>query len=1010
MSIFFVILLFVMVSTSLLFGRQMATGLEKMAQWVSSFVRQDFSSCVDLDLMVDENTLMRRDGSLVSVFEFRGIMQVPGEEEYQAITQSIAEFISNQMKESGHDIQVVYRQESGEDAFEIKKAMARARLTAKRIGLSIDDVLDGDEETLSRVVVNESVWIVVTTSIAVAAKQNQKALQEDREKKSTLARKLNLPNLGFAQNPLRIVESILPEHDGFCNKAFAVFSKNGITLAARLTAHEIIAAIRREIQPHSTSENYRPCLPGDRPPASVNGFGERPWEDIYYPPIWSQLCNTTIEETMKNGFERIFVDGLWHGTVSVDLPPQSFSKFDVIMRALRHIPFRISYRLTPEGLAKYKFNDTMVQFLSFNPKSNNRAIKEAIDAIKKREKGDNETLSDPALGVSIVVTTWHKDQDILIRNMQLISRTLQGWGGCDVLFGAGDPTDLFVSGLPAASRTSPSRSMLVNGYDVSKMLPVSRPAAPWKDGSVIFTTDDGKMMPFQPGSSIQKAWVYLVFATMGSGKSVLLNTIEVGMCLAPGLSKLPMMTIIDIGESVSGTISLIQSSLPENRRNEAGYFRVKMSQEFAYNVFDLQLGFQFPHSRDRDFLKSFLSMLATPAGQSSAPPMMSELMGAVVDEAYRQKCKSGNPNKYQSGIDHVVDATIRRAGISVDSETTWHEIVDQLFELNLIDDSVRAQRYAVPNLQNIPNVLRSGAIRDVFGRTAQGSELIETASIMINSAIRDYPVLSMPTQWDIGSCRVVGIDLNDVKGYGEAGAKQTALMYAFAQQSAAKNYYLNTEALAICPPEYLEYHKGRVAEIFSELKAIVYDEFHNTRGIEGIRKIVSIDIREGRKWNIMTVLSSQLLSDFDEDAIENMTGTFILGANNNEGVIDKCRTTFGLTDSAVTALRRDVNSPGYGLAIFNTKDGSSTMVFRNHLSPIKMWAFTSTSEDKALRRLLYDAMPASAARKMLAERFPKSGEFKAYVEQKRNEMGQDSEDGNVIQQVANEMIAKFRSW
>ncbi|EQD36242.1 type IVa secretion system component IcmB, partial [mine drainage metagenome] len=160
------------------------------------------------------------------------------------------------------------------------------------------------------------------------------------------------------------------EHDGFCDKVFDLFSKPGITLATKLTAHEIISAIRREIQPESTSANYRPCLPGDRPPASTSGFGERPWEDIYYPPVWSQVCNTMVEESLKNGFERVFVDGLWHGTVSVDLPPQRVEKFEAVMNGLRHIPFRISYRMTPGGLSKYKFNDTLVQFLAFNPKSN----------------------------------------------------------------------------------------------------------------------------------------------------------------------------------------------------------------------------------------------------------------------------------------------------------------------------------------------------------------------------------------------------------------------------------------------------------------------------------------------------------------------------------------------------------------------------------------------------------------------------------------------------------------
>lgn len=1007
MAFLFVFLLIFTVFITLFFTKQMASGLEEMAKWVSSFLKLDFSACVDLDLMVNDHTLMRNDGSLVSVFEFHGIMQVPGNEEFVMMVTQISDFISAQMNKNGHSLQVVYRQDAGASAFEISRAIAKARATAKRINLDMEDVLRADEEILVKNVVNESVWIVVTTNISASNDLNQ--VEEERNERFEKAKKMRLPNLGFAQNPVKIIESLIAKHDSFCKQVEKIFSKPGQTIATKLSSHEIISSMRKEIQPLSTGIDYSPCLPGDHPPATASGFGVRPWEDIYYPPIWSQLCNTNIEEYRKNGMETVFVDGVWHGTVAIDLPPQDPRRFEELMQGLRDIPFRISYRLDPGGLASYKFNHTLVQFLSFNPKSDNRSIKDAIERIMLREKGNDVTKSDPALGVTISITTWHVSEKTMISNLQSISRAVQSWGGCDVLFGSGDPVELFVSGVHGVSKKSPARSMLMNGSDIATMLPITRPAASWREGSVIFTTLDGKMMPFQPGSSIQKAWVYLVFATMGSGKSVLLNTIELGMCLSPGISKLPYMTIIDIGESVSGTISMIESSLPAGRKSETGYFRVKMSAEFAYNVFDLQLGFRIPHARDRDFLKNFMSILATPAGQSKVPPMMSELMGAVIDEAYRQKGENGNPSRYQQGVNNHIDSVLDEIGMSVDSDTSWYEVTDYLFKFNRVEDAILAQRYAVPNLQHIPNVLRSGAIRDVFGRTKDGLDLIEMASIMINSAIRDYPVLSMPTQWDIGMCRVVGIDLNDVKGHGESGAKQTALMYAFAQQSAARNYYLNDDALTNCPPEYLAYHKKRVEEIQSETKAIIYDEFHNTKGIEGIRKIVSTDIREGRKWKIMTVLSSQLLDDFDDDAVQNMTGTFILGANGNEGIINKCKSTFGLSDSAVNALRRDVTEAGVGLAIFNTKAGVSTMVFRNHLSSIKSWGFSSTAEDKILRKILYNEMPASIARQLLAKRFPSSTMFKEYVEQQQNSLHKkDGIDESIIRVVAQEIIAEYR--
>jgi intracellular multiplication protein IcmB len=990
---------------ALLLPKQLISGVETLAKWVSGFFKQDFSAYVDLEGKVSDFTFMRKDGSLVTMIEFAGASQIVGNEEFREMAQNVDQFFARQMNDKGHDMQVVYRQDSNNAGMAVRNALTRSRATAERIGLSITDILDAEEEILGKVVVDESIWIVVSTS--PIALNNPEVIKAEQKEKIEKAIAMKLPGLGFAQNPLRIIEELIPKHDAFLGEVIALFNQPGKSSAFVMDCHEVMSAIRHEIQPLSTDVNYRACLPGDTPPMSGRNHGVRPWEDMYYPPVWSQACNVGIGESYAAGMERVLIDGMYHGTVAMDLPPQQHDKFELLMKKLRNTPFRISYRIYSSGMDRFSMNYKLVQFLSFNPKSDNRSIKNAIEAIMARAKGSEESGGvDPALGLSVVITTWHEDEKKLLRNMQMISRAMQGWGGCDVLTGAGDATDLFVSSIPALSSSTPARYMLQNGSDIARILPLSRPAAAWKDGSIIFTSTDGKMLPFQPGSSIQNAWVYLVFATMGSGKSVLLNTIELGMCLAPGLKKLPMMTILDVGESVSGTISIVQSSLPDDRKGEAGYFKIKMSAEYAYNVFDLQLGFSMPHARDRDFLRNFLSMIATPAGREKPASMMSELMGMVVDEAYRQKSADGNPNKYQSGVDEEIDRVIDVLGIRIDSSTTWREITDDLFKFNRVDDAIRAQRYAVPTLQVIPSVMKSSAIGDVFGRTSEGRELIETAFIMINSAIRDFTILAMPTRWDIGSCRVVGIDLNDVKGHGDSGAKQTALMYAFAQQSAARNYYMHPDILEICPEAYRDYHRGRIEEIMSEVKAIVYDEFHNTKGIEGIRKIVSIDIREGRKWNIMTVLSSQLIEDFDQDAIDNMTGTFILSAS-NEGVVEKCRKVFGRSDSAVHALRTEVVRPGTGMAIFNTKHGRNTQIFKNHLSPIKMWGFTTTAEDKMLRRFLYDVMPAPEARKALANRFPGSGQFKLYVEQQRNNMMSSDDDGNVIRVVADEMISEW---
>jgi hypothetical protein len=95
------------------------------------------------------------------------------------------------------------------------------------------------------------------------------------------------------------------------------------------------------------------------------------------------------------------------------------------------------------------------------------------------------------------------------------------------------------------------------------------------------------------------------------------------------------------------------------------------------------------------------------------------------------------------------------------------------------------------------------------------------------------------------------------------------------------------------------------------------------------------------------------------------------------------------------------------MSILNTKEGQSIQTFVSHLSPIKMWGFTTVSEEKMLRRFLYEQMPAASARKLLAKRFPKSGQFKKYIETQRNKIMGPDDESNVIRTVADEIIAEY---
>lgn len=1004
----FLVLMAVVVAMSPIFlMKQMTGAVDKLMMWMSSFLKQDFRSYCSLEVPVDEHTFARRDGGMVTYMRLRGSTSLIGNEEFVKIGQRLDSLFSAQMKDTGHDIQIVFRQDDEDSGKLIENAYSPARATCRRIGLSIDDLLDSDVETMSAFIANEACWIIANTQVTRLAPG---VLKDAAGATADYVKESGLPKIGVAQNPAAIMAPLMTAHEGFVNAIRNTFDECGI-LIEMIDVHTAIADLRREVDAN-VHPNWKPSLPGDRVPSNVRkGIKVDDWSDLFFPPLWSQINRNDIEAL--NGVDEVVKIGdMRYSTVSMDIPPQSTERFSVVLGRLKkaEIPFRISWRIYSNGLDMFKFNKTMVGFLSMFPKSHNSRIKGAMDYLDDLGKNAN----DPAMAVAIALTTWARDDKKLARNVQNATRTLQGWGSCDVSAKSGDAMDSFSATLPGYSEASASKLMLFPTSALSDMLPTERPASVWDSGAVLFSSLDGKLMPFQPGSSLQNTWVSLIFAPPGKGKSVLLNSLELACCTAPGISRLPLMTVIDVGESVSGPISLLQSGLPPSRKHEVGYFKLQMKPEFSVNVLDTQLGYRFPTQPERDFAVAFLSMLATPAGRQRPYDSTYEMLGLVVDELYRRFSDKESPKRYERGMDMVVDEVIDRSNLQIDKDTSWWEITDALFERGFTVEAGMAQRFAAPVISDVSSVLNAPQVMDIYGTVKVGEtgELIpDVVSRMIASALREYKIFGSPTQWDLSNCRVIGLDLNDVRGSGESGKKQTALMYAFAQNVATRNYYINTDMLRdiprVAPEMYREFHKRRIDDVAEEIKTVSYDEFHNTGGLEGIRRIVGINIREGRKWNIQVFLASQLIDDFDSDMIENATAIYILAAENSI-TLEKCRSTFGLTDSMVAALEKHVTRPGTFMAIYNTKVGKSVHVLKNTLSPIKYWAFTTTSEEKQVRRKLYDLMPASDARVLLAKRFGMN--FKGYIEKRRAGMNVESSDEatvGLIESVAQDL---YREW
>ncbi|MEK7802272.1 MAG: type IV secretion protein IcmB, partial [Pseudomonadota bacterium] len=344
-----------------------------------------------------------------------------------------------------------------------------------------------------------------------------------------------------------------------------------------------------------------------------------------------------------------------------------------------------------------------------------------------------------------------------------------------------------------------------------------------------------------------------------------------------------------------------------------------MTPDYAINPFDTQLGCRYPLLDERSYLVELMVLLCTPPGHDKPYDGTVQLAGLVVDEMYRwrdDRMANAEPRPYLPRLDQTIDEIILKHNIHLPVDPYWWDVVEVLFEMGLTQEAAQAQRYTVPTLSDSITASRRPQIRTLLEETSIGvsSESILSAfERMITSAIREYPILSSVTQFDISSTRICSIDLMDVSPQGDDTAdRQTAIMYMLARYAMVRGWWVGPESLPFIPEKYRDYHELRLQDLAETPKRLCYDEFHRTSSSHSVRSQVVRDVREGRKRAVQIVLASQLLDDFDDDMVDLATGVWVLGTAVSDKAVDDIKERFGLTSTARNIIRYRLTGPRAG--------------------------------------------------------------------------------------------------
>jgi len=955
----------------------MFDGIDSFLAWLSASLKQTTESYCDLETADSPVTLVAHDGSLISVIKIVGVTTLIGVPEFERLCEGLSLTLQTALSRTGHALQVLFYHDGQIVESVLEDILKPAKDTAKRLNLALDDVFEERVKYLARYCAFESVHLVLwTRPSSITSEQLQRASKE----KLKLIREKKIPPFRRTQNVMAPIPDLRDTHDAFVRSFLNDLSVLNIS-AELLEVHVALRTMRAIADPEFTDRDWLPVLPGDKVPLKEYDSFSGEVSDLLWPSLARQVLPRDAENldmrTVRIG-DRIY------SCVFIDLLPKDIKPFMSLFQrtAAAKVPWRISFFVESQGLPTLRMKALLASILSFSS-AENRLLSDSMNVLSYISVNKD----DPVVRLRVVATTWAPEGNIGLLRMRAaeLAKAIQGWGSCDVSEICGDPFGGAVSSLLGVTTNVMATPTVLPLSEVVYMLPVTRPASPWKTGAMLYRTPDGKPWPYQPGSAEQTTWIDLIYARPGSGKSVLSNATNLALCLSGGLLRLPRIAIIDIGPSSSGLISLLRDALPLNKRHLVAYHRLRMTPEYSINPFDTQLGCRFPTPQERSFLVNFLTLLATPLGADRAYDGIADMSGLVVDELYKSLSDAIKPYAYTPGVEPVVDGILEEIGFVQDQRTTWWEVVDALFIAGFTHEAMLAQRYAMPLIADAASICRSPVVEDLYGKIVAptGETLINAFARMISSAVREYPVLSRVTSFDLGDARIVSLDLDEVaKTGGDAADRQTAVMYMLARYVLARHYYLTEDNISDMPNQYKDYHRIRIGELREDPKRIVMDEFHRTSKSKAVRDQVIVDMREGRKWNVQIALISQSLDDFDSVMVEFATSIYIMDAGPSQ-TIEKTTRIFGLSPTAQTALRTRVHGPREGgatfLAQFATKEGMNTQLLTITIGPIELWAFSTTVEDATVRNKLYRRIGPAEARRVLATLFP-SGSVKKLVE------------------------------
>lgn len=201
-------------------------------------LKQPLESFISLETADDENTLVARDGSMITFVRIDGAKCLVGEQEFKNILEQAKIKIGSRLDRPGYALQFYFMRDPQRARGELDTIMRPNRSAAANIGLELGDLFDERARHLAKYLAWEEAYVVIWTRPTSLTKSDiDREVKEKRNHKWVRARD--------AQFPFAALNALRTRHKSFVGSVKSAFDDLGIR-ARVIHVHDALRAVDRK--------------------------------------------------------------------------------------------------------------------------------------------------------------------------------------------------------------------------------------------------------------------------------------------------------------------------------------------------------------------------------------------------------------------------------------------------------------------------------------------------------------------------------------------------------------------------------------------------------------------------------------------------------------------------------------------------------------------------------------------------------------------------------------------